>query len=309
MDSDIRAFVRAVERGSFTAAAADLGLTPSAISKLIKRIEERLGVRLLYRTTRRLALTAEGEVYYTRVRDILEAIDDAEAEVANAERPRGRLRINCVSGFAYHELSRVLPAFCARYPEVQVELAVTDRVVDLLVENADIGIRSGEVADPALVARKIVDFERILYAAPGYLARRGAPRTPHDLEHHDCVVNASKAPYFWPFLIGGKVVEVEIKSRLAVDNAETALRIALADGGITRIAELLVGDAVRAARLVPVLAEFHAPDPVPLSAVYLKGRHPMLKVRAFLDFLTEHFAHGPWRRGGRPPQATSRSLP
>jgi DNA-binding transcriptional LysR family regulator len=295
MDFDIRAFVRVVERGSFSAAAADVGLTPSAMSKLVTRLEGRLGVRLLYRTTRRLALTAEGETFHRRACDILEAIKDAEAEVAQAGQPRGRLRINCVTGFAFHELSGVVPSFIARYPDVSIELVVTDRVIDLLAENTDIGIRSGTINDPSLVARKIADFERCLYAAPDYLAQRGTPIMPSDLVDHDCIVHASKPPYHWPFRIDGRVATVDIRSRLVVDNAETALRIAMAGGGVTRIADVLVGEAVRNGRLVPVLADFHASEPIPLSAVYPQGRHRIPRVRVFLDFLVDRFSQVPWR--------------
>ncbi|MER1966327.1 LysR family transcriptional regulator [Castellaniella sp. GW247-6E4] len=298
MNADLRTFVLVVERGSFSLAAAELGLTPSAVSKLVSRLEDRLEVRLLHRTTRRLSLTPEGDIFHLRARDILAAIEDAEAEVSQAGRmPRGRLRINCVTGFAFHELANALPVFSARYPDMHIELAVTDRVVDLLAENADIGIRSGAILDPSLVARKIADFERRLYAAPAYLAKRGMPGTPGDLAAHDCIVHASKPPYRWPFLVNGGLVDVDVAARLAVDNAETALRIAVAGGGITRVADLLVGESVRSGCLVPVLDDFHVVDPIPLFAVYPQGRHRMPKVRVFLDFMLERFSHGPWRSG------------
>jgi DNA-binding transcriptional LysR family regulator len=299
MSFELRTFVEVVECGSFSLAAARLSLTPSAVSKLISRLEDRLDVRLLHRTTRRLSLTSEGEVFHLRARDILASIEDAEAEVSQAGRtPRGRLRINCVTGFAFHELATALPAFSARHPDIRIELAVTDRVVDLLAENADIGIRSGTVTDPSLVARKIADFERSVYATPQYLAERGTPSTPDDLRGHDCIVHGSKPPYRWPFSVGNETVAIEVPTRLAVDNAETALRIAIAGGGITRVADLLVGEAVRSGVVVPVLAEFHESDPIPLYAVYPQGRHRMPKVRAFLDFLVERFASAPWRHPG-----------
>jgi DNA-binding transcriptional LysR family regulator len=177
---------------------------------------------------------------------------------------------------------------------VRIEMAVTDRVVDLLAENADVGIRSGEIRDPNLVTRKIAEFERGLYATPEYLARKEAPRSPADLQHHDCVVHGSKPPHRWPFSIDGQLTEIDVPSRMVVDNAETALRIALAGGGITRVANMLVGETVRKGSLVPVLRDFHAHDPVVLSAVYPHGRHRMPKVRAFLDFLIDRFALAPW---------------
>jgi len=173
--SDVRAFVQVVERGGFAAASKDLGVTASAVSKLITRLEDRLGVRLLHRTTRRLALTPEGEIYHLRARDILAAIDDAEAEVSRAgQLPRGRLRVSCVTAFAFHQLTPALPHFLARFPDITLELGVTDRVVDLLAENADVGIRSGSIDDGSLVARKIAEITRGLAAAL-YVCRQKAP--------------------------------------------------------------------------------------------------------------------------------------
>lgn len=294
MDSDIATFVRVVERGSFKAAADDVGLTPSAVSKLVTRLEGRLGARLLYRTTRRLALTPEGEVFYKRACDIVDAIDEAMSEVAQAGSPRGQLRINCAVGFAYHQLSRVLPDFINRYPEIDVVLAVTDRVVDLLTENADVGIRSGVVTDQSLVARRFATLERRLYAAPDYLARRGVPQSPEDLKDHDCIVLGNRPPYRWPFYKDGSVQEVDITSRLVVNNAEAAFRIMLAGGGIARIADVIVDDAVRRQLLVPVLDDVSHPEPTPLSAVYPHGRFRSSRVRVFIDFLIEQFSETPW---------------
>lgn len=298
MESDMRIFVQVVDRGNFSAAADELGLTPSAVSKLVSRLEGRLGTRLLHRTTRRLALTAEGETYLLRARDILSAIDEAEAEVSRTGRaPRGRLRVTCTTGFALHHLSLALPTFAATYPEMQVELSISDRVVDLLSENVDVGIRSGTIEEPTLSVRRIVEFERATYAAPVYLRRRGTPETPADLSGHDCIGHGVRPPFFWPFLVDGKRVEIPIPSRLSVDNAEAALRIAIAGGGVVRIADMLVGEAVRSGQLVRVLDDFHVTEPVVLSAVYPYGRQRMPKIRAFLDFLTERVGHQPWKQG------------
>jgi DNA-binding transcriptional LysR family regulator len=295
--SDLRAFVRVVERGGFAPASKDLGITASAVSKLITRLEDRLGVRLLHRTTRRLAPTPEGEIYHLRARDVLAAIDDAEAEVSRAgQRPRGRLRVSCVTAFAFHQLTPALPEFFVRFPDVELELGITDRVVDLLDQNSDVGIRSGSIDDGSLVARKIAEIRRGLYASPDYLARRGVPRTSDELGAHDCIV-LSHIPtsHLWPFHERGKTKTVQIHSRAVVDSGEAALRIAIAGGGIARLADLIVCDAVADRRLVPVLAETHVVEPVPLSAVYPHGRHRMPKMRAFLDFLVDRFGHAPWR--------------
>jgi DNA-binding transcriptional LysR family regulator len=299
--TDLRTFVRVIERGGFAAASTDLGITPSGVSKLVTRLEDRLGVRLLHRTTRRLSLTPEGEKYHVRARDILAAIEEAEAEVSRAgQRPHGRLRINCLPAFAQNQLAPSLSDFLARYPEVELELALTDRVVDLLEENADVAIRAGPIDDPTLVARKFGEIRRGLFASPEYLARRGTPSTPEALRNHDCiVVKTLPSALRWPFHDGGEVRRVEIKSRVLVDSADAALQIAIAGCGITRLADLIAAPAFREGRLKPVLIESHVAESVPLSAVYPHGRHHMPKVRAFLDFLVERFSHVPWRESHR----------
>lgn len=299
MDSagEMRVFTRVVERGSFSSAAEDLGITPSAVSKLVTRLEDRLGVRLLHRTTRSLALTPEGETYHLRARDILAAIEDAEAEMSRAgRRPRGRLRVSCVTAFALHQLAPALPDFMARYPEVDIELTATDRVIDLLAEHADVGIRTGPIADPSLVVRKITDVERGLFASPVYLARCGTPRKPEQLRDHDCIIlSLIPSAHRWFFHENGHVKGIDIVSRVLVDSAEAALQLAIAGGGVTRVGDMLVGQAIRDGRLVPVLSDSHVIERVPLSAVYPQGRHRMPKVRAFLDFLVERFRYAPWR--------------
>jgi DNA-binding transcriptional LysR family regulator len=294
----MRVFVRVVERGSFSAAAEDLAMTPSAISKLVSRLEDRLGIRLLHRTTRRLALTPEGETYHLRAQEILSAIDDAEAEVARlGTTPRGRLRVNTGTAFALHELVAALPDFIARYPEIEIDLSVTDRVVDLLSENADVAIRTGLVTDPSLVARKIADAERGIFAAPAYLDRRGAPATPDELARHDAiVVNSVPAVNRWPFRDGDGVRIVEVNNKIVVDDAEVALRLAIAGAGILRVSDMLVGEAVRRGLLVPLFVGVSVSEPLPVSAVYPQGRHRMAKVRAFVDFVVDRFKGAPWRQ-------------
>ena len=146
-----------------------------------------MGVRLIHRTTRRLSLTPEGEIYHRKVRDILAAIDDAEVEVSRAQTPQGRLRVNSYVTFALQHIAPILPDFFARYPKVEIELTVTDRIVDLLADNADVAIRTGTVDDPSLVVRKITDVERGIFASPQYLARRGTPLTSDQLGEHDCI--------------------------------------------------------------------------------------------------------------------------
>jgi DNA-binding transcriptional LysR family regulator len=296
--ADLRVFVRVIERGGFSGAAQGLGITPSGVSKLVTRLEERLGVRLLHRTTRRLSLTPEGETYYLRARDIVAAIDDAEAEVSRSgAQPRGRLRVNCVSAFALHQLMPALPDFLARYPEIELELSITDRVIDLIAEGADVAIRSGLVDDASLVVRKIAEIERGLYASPEYLARRGTPHSPDELRDHDCIVlSVIPSPQRWTFHDRGGVRVIDIPGRIQVDSGEAALRLAIAGGGIARVANVLVADAICAGQLKAVLSDRHVVEPVPLSAVYPQGRHRIPRMRVFLDFLIARFSSAPWRQ-------------
>jgi DNA-binding transcriptional LysR family regulator len=293
--NDMRAFVRVVEYQSFSAAAVVLGLTPSAVSKLVSRLEDRLGVRLLHRTTRRLALTSEGEVYFARARQILADIEEVEAEVTRSRgSPRGRLHVHTSNAFGVHQLAPSLPEFLMRYPDIEVELSITDRIVDLVGERADVAIRGGPIADTSLSARKIGEFERTICAAPSYLARRGVPRTPAELASHVCVV-AAPMPSRWPFRTRTGLDLVEIMPRVTTDNGEAALRLALGGAGIARLADVIIGEPIRSGLLVPLLTDVHHTELLPLSAIYLAGRHRLPKVRVFLDFLVEQFASAPWR--------------
>ena len=295
--SEMRVFVHALDRGSFSAAATDLELTPSAVSKLVSRLEQRLGVRLLNRSTRKLALTPEGETYLARARQILADIDDAEAEVGRVRgAPRGLLRVNSVTAFGLYQLAPALHEFLDRFPEINVELSTSDRIIDLVEENADVAIRCGRVTDGALVVRKISDLEWVICAAPAYLERRGTPRAPSDLKDHDCLIMTTGPTHKrWPFRASTGVDFVEITPRVSVADGEALLRLALEGAGIIRLSEVIVGAPIRAGQLVPLLTDVHHIEPLQLSAVYLAGRHRLPKVRVFLDFLIERFGHAPWR--------------
>jgi DNA-binding transcriptional LysR family regulator len=293
---EMRAFVTVVEHQSFAAAAATLGLSPSAVSKLVTRLEDRLGVQLLHRTTRRLSLSSEGDVYFARARQILADIAEAEIEVTRSRgAPRGRLRINTSNGFGIHQLAPALPEFMARYPDIEIDLAITDRIIDISADPADVIIRAGPVADVAALSFKIADFERVVCASPAYLARCGAPRTPAELADHTCIVIASQVGRGWPFRTADGIKHVELVRHVTVDNSEAALRLALNGGGIIRLGDIIVAELIASGSLVPLLADVHYAEPLRLSALYLEGRHRLPKVRVFLDFLTERFASTPWR--------------
>ena len=300
--AEMGAFVRAVELGGFSMAARELGLTPSAISKLVTRLEDRLGVRLLNRTTRRLALTPEGEAYFHRAQRILGDIAEAENEVARFRaQPKGLLRINVGTAFGMPQLVPALPDFLARHPEMRVELTITDRVVDLIDEGADLGIRLGTLVDSTLIARRICEVERVVCAAPAYLEKHGTPRDPDDLLRHNCL-SMTYAPTLrrWPFATREGVRHVEVSGNATASSADALLQLALLGLGVIRLSDVIVGAAVAEGRLVPLLARQHHSEPLPLHAVYPQGRHRSPRVAAMVDFLVERFAAAPWRARAAP---------
>jgi DNA-binding transcriptional LysR family regulator len=288
--AEMNAFVRVAERGSFAAAAADLGLTPSALSKLVTRIEDRLGVRLLARTTRKLALTAEGELFVARSREILASIEAAEAEVtAASERPRGHLRISVGTAIAKQILGPALPVFLDRYADITVELHVSDRQVDLVAEQIDVAIRSGALGDSTLVARKVGEATRVICASPRYLEKHGTPQVPADLLQHNCLTLPGPAWSQWPFHTHEGINRLAVSGTFTSDNADLLLDVALAGLGIARLADFMVARATRDGALVRLLVDSHVPESFPIHALTVPGRHRAPRIRAFVDFLAEEF--------------------
>ena len=290
--AEMHAFVRVVERGSFAAAAADLGLTPSALSKLVTRIEDRLGVRLMTRTTRKLALTAEGELFVVRSREILASIEAAEAEVtAASERPRGHLRISVGTAVAKQILGPALPAFFERHPDITVELHVSDRQADLVAEQIDVAIRSGALGDSTLLARKITEATRVICASPRYLEKYGTPRVPGDLQQHNCLTLPGPAWARWPFHTHEGINRLEVSGSFISDNADQLLDMAVAGLGIARLADFMVARALQQETLVALLVDSHVPESFPIHALTAPGRHRAPRIKAFVDFLAEQFGH------------------
>ena len=290
--SDMSAFVRAVELGGFSTAARDLGLTPSAISKLVTRLEDRLGVRLLNRTTRRLALTPEGEAYFHRSQRILSDINEAENEVASFRtHPRGLLRVNVGTAFGMHQLAPALPDFLARHPEIQVELTVTDRVVDLIEEGADIGIRLGALGDSSLVARRICDVERVVCASPAYLKRHGTPSEPEALMEHGALHVLSRTGEAVPWVLhrGKQQWEGVPPPRAIANSPGLLMAMAVRGAGIVVATDHFALDHVRRKELTCVLPDWR-PAPVSAWAVFPGRRLMPAKTRAFVDALAQHFS-------------------
>lgn len=295
--AEMLAFVRAVDSGGFSAAARELDLTPSALSKLVTRLEDRLGVRLINRTTRQLQLTHEGEIFYKRSQSILVALEEAEAEVVDAgSNPRGLLRLHCGTSFGSHHLAPALPLFIKRYPGVHLELSISDLPPEMNGEYFDLAIRKGQLEDSCLIARRICDIQRVVCASPAYLEAHGTPRIPQDLLFHNCLwITRWPALRRWSFTVGKETQTINVSGNAAANNAETVLQLALAGAGIARLTEVTVSEALRSGRLVTLLNDCQQAESVPLYAVYPGSRHVPPKVRVMVDFLIEQFGHAPWR--------------
>ena len=293
----MEAFIRVVSSGSFSAAARAMKLTPSAVSKLMSRIENQLGVRLIDRSTRQLKLTPEGELYYSRCVKIVSDIEDAEHAITeHLTQPRGRLRVNSTMGIGVHRIQPLIPEFLVRYPQIELDLSLSDTVVDLIEEQAEVAIRVGPLQDSSLTARKICESRRVIVASPGYLQKHGVPKTPADLSSHNCLAyNLRSTLNEWPFMIDGGVRPIPVRGNFRGNNGETLRHMALGGAGLARLGWFQVGEDVRDGRLVPVLENFHAGELQGVYAVFFGARHTSARVRCFVDFLVEKLGRShPW---------------
>lgn len=286
---DMRIFVTTVDAGSFTTAAETLGLSKQFVSRRVMALEERLGVRLLNRTTRRLHITPAGQEYYARALRILDDVGEAELAVSSqGAAPKGTLRVTAPMSFGTMHLGAVLPNFLLRYPAVGVELDLNDRPVDLIREGYDMAIRIGKLQDSTLVARALAPAQVVTCCSPAYLFGRGAPATPAELGAHDCLLYGHGRGVEWPFQRDGRPWQVAVDGRLLTNNGEIVRDAAIAGLGIARLPTFIVGEALHDGRLVTVL-DAYAPPPVAVHAVYPQHRQRSLTVRAFIDFLDEAF--------------------
>lgn len=291
-------FLRVVEEGDFSAAARRLRATPSAVSKQVARLEERLGVRLFQRTTRRLTLTDEGRTYADWARRILADLEEADGAVQSGGAPRGRLRVSVPAAFAIHNVIPLLPEFLERHPAVELELILSDRLSDLVEDGVDVAIRVAALGDSRMVVRKLSENRRIVCAAPRYLERHGMPLVPADLARHVCLGIAEENNLnLWEFLGPDGPQVVRIRGVVESNSTEALYQLALAGVGLVRLSEYLVGPDIRAGRLVPVLADVNDPRSPPISLVYPHRRHLSPRVRAFVDHLVGCFDPPPWERG------------
>ena len=288
---EMEVFVRVVDLGGFSAAARAFRMSPSAVSKLVARLEARLGVRLINRSTRKLQLTPEGTAYYDRCIRILDDINTAEREAAVGATPRGRVRVNTSVPFGLHWLLPLLPGFLKLHPGVSVDVSLTDTVVDLMEERADVAIRVGPLRESRLLARKLGESRMVVVAAPAYLKDHGTPRTPTELAQHNMLGFCfSKQIDGWPFRDSkGGTISVAPVGNALVSDGEAMQKLAVAGAGLARLARFHVDADIKAGRLVAVLEDFNPGDFEPIHAVFVgHGGQLPARVRAFLDYLVEN---------------------
>ncbi|QAZ40998.1 LysR family transcriptional regulator [Methylibium sp. Pch-M] len=292
--TEMQVFAESVKRGSFSAAGRQLNLSPSAISKLLSRLESRLGVRLINRTTRSLSLTEGGERYFKRCLEILTDIESAEDSLTSFVRePTGTLRINSTQGFAKHQLLEVMAEFQERYPRLTLELQITGQAVDLIDEGVDLAIRLGELRDTSLVGRKLGESRRLVCASPQYLKARGRPTRPSDLLDHDCLrLSTSDLFNQWHFSSATGPELVNVQGHFVTDNVDVLHEYARLGGGIVRLSAFMVAKDIAAGRLEPLLTDYHIERQL-IYAVYPHRRHLPAKVRVLLEYLTEKFSPKP----------------
>ncbi|MQL48289.1 LysR family transcriptional regulator [Photorhabdus khanii] len=292
--TEMAVFVQVIESESLSAAARKLGMTPSAVSKLINRLEIRLGVRLLNRTTRKLQLTPEGSVFYERSIRILEDIVAAEQEANQGAAPRGRIRVHCHVAFGKHCLMPLLPDFLQRYPEITLDISLCDLIVDLLDDRSDVAIRVGPLDDPRLMVRRLGSSRMVVVGAPSYLERMGIPSTPGDLGRYNRLgFGFTRHVKAWPFIDSEERVQQLPSGNLLLGDGETMRKAAIAGLGLARLARFHVSADIQAGLLLPVLENYNPGDEEKIYAVFVGlGRQFPSRVRVFLDYLTENIHIG-----------------
>jgi len=292
----MQALVAVADLRGFAPAARKLGLSPSAVTRLIAALEDRVGARLLQRTTRSVTLTDAGARYLERIRRILADVEEAEGAVEGERtRPSGRLAVSAPIGFGRLHVSPVMSAYLKRYPEVSGELRLSDRMINLVEDGVDLAVRIGHLSDSSLVARHVGEMRRIVVASNNYLRQRGEPKTPQAVASHETIqFGAMTAPPDWRFVEDGQEIRVVCTPRLTTNSADAALDYAEQDGGLTRVMAYQAAAALKRGRLRIVLAKFEQP-PLPIHIVYPTSRLLSAKVRSFIDLVLEV---SDWHFGG-----------
>lgn len=285
--TELIAFVESVKSNSFSAAARSLGTTPSAISKRVAKLEDRLGVRLLQRTTRSLSLTPEGLTYYDTVSQLLQELTDISDRIASQAQPRGKLTVSASVDFGQSFLVQAIPNFLAQYPEIELDLRLSDRLVNLVTENIDVALRLGTPPDSSLVRQHLGETQLVLCAAPDYLAKHGTPRTPQELVHHNCMRYVfEEKPLPWTFYIDHTWQTIPVTGSLNSDNGDILRQAALVGLGFARLLDFQIRAELQRGQLVALFSE-QMPPGLPIQAVFVHKRHLAPRVQAFLDYMVK----------------------
>lgn len=284
---EMQVFVRVVETGSFSEAARSLLMTPSTVSKLVSRIETRLGVRLIERSTRHLSLTDEGQVYFERGLAVLSELNNVERDIARGGASAGgSVRVSASVALGVLGLEPILPAFWQAFPNIVVDVSLSDEVVDLYLDRTDVAFRVGALQNSSMTALRIGAARRKIVASPAYLVQHGVPQTIDDLVDHNCLgFNFRRSAPVWPFNESGRIVDRTVQGSLLANNGETVRRMAVAGVGLARIGDYHARADIKAGRLVEVLRESVPPDEEEVHAIFLGGSRVPHRVRVFLDFV------------------------
>lgn len=294
--NDIVVFTRVAETKSFTGAAELLGLPKSTVSRKLAQLEERLGVRLVQRTTRKLALTEIGEAYYERCSRIVSDVQAAEQIVTDMQAsPRGRVRVSAPVDLSSKYLGAIIADFMVEHPDISIELDASDRVVDLIEESYDLAVRIGPMPESTLIARKLCVIKQQMAASPGYLAKRGTPTTQEELEEHDRLLFQPSARITWTLHHGDQSFEFGRPARFASNNIAAVRDVAIAGGGIALISDFMVACDIRDGKLVPVMSEWEGRE-TDIHAVYPARQNLPPRLQLFLDHLAKSMAPPPWAR-------------
>ena len=284
---DMRIFVATVDAHNFTAAAKRLALSKQFVSRRVMALEEALGVQLLIRNTRKLAVTELGQEFYERARRILGEVEDAEQAMSlRRAGPRGLLRVSAPMSFGMMHLSPLVASFLREHADVRFDMELSDRTVDVVGEGFDMAIRIGALPDSTLIAQKLVDVRMVVCCSPGYVRRRGAPVVPGDLARHSCLLYGHGGVVSWDFVVDGVSKGVEVSGPLRANNGELVRDAAVAGLGIVRLPDFIVAEAVGSGLLVTVLEEF-LPSATTVYAVYPQHRQSSVSIRVFVEFLRE----------------------
>jgi DNA-binding transcriptional LysR family regulator len=291
----LEVFAKVVEGASFAAAGRHLGISPAMVTKHVQTLEERLGVRLLNRTTHRVSATEVGQSYYEHCLRILAELEEADVTARDLQTaPRGLLKVTAPVSFGTRQLAPEIAEYLVSYPGVSIDLSLENFYVDLLEKRFDLAIRLGHLPSSSLIARKLGEVEMILCASPGYLQKNGAPQTPQDLDKHNCLLYANGVPSsLWAFVDeSGKQTVISVSGRFLSNGAEAICTLALKDAGVALVPDFLVADDLMAGRLLRLLPEYTT-QATPIYAVYPHSRYLPAKARTFIDFLALRFARSP----------------